>query len=167
MSNSRSINANLALLLQISSMIRLATLDDLPALAALERLCFTQDRIQPAQFRRFILRDNALLLAALVQKVLAGSSLVLLRKGSTQARLYSFAVAPTYRGTGLATDLLCAAEEQAKAHGSQKMVLEVRKNNARAIHFYEKSHYHLLSEIPHFYDDNTDALKYIKDLEAS
>lgn len=147
-------------------MIRPVCLKDVQALVDLEHLCFTQDRLLPSQFRQFIVRQNVILLIDSDHHQLVGYSLVLLRKNTTQARLYSFAVAPNYRGTGLATKLLLATEQEAKNRKQKKMILEVRKDNARAIHFYEKLNYHFLGEYKNFYEDHTDALRLFKDLTS-
>lgn len=144
-------------------MIRPATLDDIPALIALEHLCFTSDRLHAFQFRRFILRNNILLIAT-DQSQLIGYSLVLLRKNSAQARLYSLAVSPAHRGTNLASTLLLESERCSQKQRCKKIILEVRKDNARAIHFYKKLNYHLIGEYPNYYADHMDALRFSKNL---
>jgi ribosomal protein S18 acetylase RimI-like enzyme len=97
---------------------------------------------------------------------LAGCALVLSRRRSKLARLYSIAVATEFRRRGLARSLLAAAEEQATRHGRRAMRIEVREDNAGAIKLYEKSDYRLFGRHRGYYDDRCDALRFEKTLSA-
>jgi aminoglycoside 6'-N-acetyltransferase len=51
------------------------------------------------------------------------------------------AVAPGWRGKGVGTALLRAAEAWAKAHGAERMVLDLDVNNTGALRLYEREGY--------------------------
>lgn len=52
------------------------------------------------------------------------------------AELQRIAVAPAHRRTGLASALLAAVVAQARAAGADRLLLEVREDNAAALAFY-------------------------------
>ena len=58
-----------------------------------------------------------------------------------------------------AAALLAAAEEYAKARGAVELRLEVRPDNARALHLYEASGYRSFARLGHYYEDGADALR--------
>ena len=52
-----------------------------------------------------------------------------------------FYVAKSYRGTGIAQKLLYELIKKAKLLGLKRLILDVSKDNSRAIRFYEKNGY--------------------------
>lgn len=80
---------------------RVATLLDVPGLVALEQHCFTTDRLSQRSFQWMVSRAHGQLLVADNDGQLLGYALVLLRRGTSLARLYSIAVTEPARGTGL------------------------------------------------------------------
>lgn len=95
---------------------------------------------------------------------LLGSCLVLTRRNSRKARLYSIATAPAARGQGLGAQLLAAAEAAARQHGCDTMHLEVAEDNARAIELYRASGYTQFGFVEEFYEDGRNALRMQKAL---
>ena len=145
-------------------MIRDARLADLKALVELENQCFEIDRFNRRQFRYMITRAQARLLVDERRKRLAGYVLVLFRRGTSLARLYSIAVAPAFRGKGAGRDLLEAAEEAAKAADCAYLRLEVRRDNAESIQLYRKAGFRKLGELDDYYEDGMEALQFEKAL---
>ncbi|MHB8446835.1 MAG: GNAT family N-acetyltransferase, partial [Rudaea sp.] len=127
--------------------IRRATPADLPALVALERRAFTTDHLSPRQYLHHLHNPGALVLAAVDRTGLLGKAVVLFRKGSGIARLYSIAVDHAARGRGIAKALLRAVERGARARGCTRLRLEVNQANRGAIALYEKLGYHRIDAI--------------------
>ena len=90
--------------------------------------------------------------------------MVLYHMGRSQARLYSVGVLPEYRGKGLGTSLLHAAEQDALKNECVSLRLEVRQDNPGAIKLYRKYGYNLFGVVPDYYLDNMTALRFEKAL---
>lgn len=146
------------------AVIRRADVSDIDHLAAIENRVFPGDRLSRRSLRRHIASDGALMLVAEAQGRPVGYALVLLRRGSATARLYSIAVEPAAapRGTGRA--LLAAAERQAALRGAEALRLEVRADNARAVELYERAGYRGTGRRAGYYEDGADALLYRREL---
>jgi ribosomal-protein-alanine acetyltransferase len=141
--------------------LRPARAADLPALLALEQ-AFPGDRMSARQFRHHLASPRALWRVADAGGKLVGYALVLLRRGSDRARLYSIAVDPAARGQGLGRRLLAAAEEDAGRAGCTAMTLEVREDNATANALYQAAGYRRLAALPAYYEDGAPGWRYIK-----
>jgi ribosomal protein S18 acetylase RimI-like enzyme len=138
---------------------------DLAGLMRLETEVFASNRLSPRSFRRVIARPSAVCRVAHLDGLLAGYHLVLFRRGSTVARLYSIAVAPALRGRGVAALLMRDAEQAARGRGAQSLRLEARVDNAAAIRLYERRGYRLIGRIQGYYADGIEALRYERDLD--
>ena len=147
--------------------IRPARASDVDALLAIENAVFATDRISRRSFRQLIERDTAETFVAEVHGKVVGYAIVLFRKGSGVARLYSIAVAPGLSGQGVGRRLLEAAEDIAFEHNRMLLRLEVREENARAIHTYEKSGYRNIGSEPEYYEDGATAVRYEKMLRGA
>lgn len=145
-------------------MIRPARLDDVPALSRLENRCFDTDRLSERSFRHMLTRAHASLLVYESHDGLAGYSLVLFHQNTPMARLYSLAVAPEFRGRGIAGLLMAAAEKDALAHGVASMRLEVHVNNTGAIALYAKRGYREFALVEDYYEDHAAAVRMEKPL---
>jgi GNAT superfamily N-acetyltransferase len=75
-------------------------------------------------------------------------------------RMYTM---PGMRGSGVASALLSALEDSARAHGMHRMVLETGLRQPEAIRFYERSGY---ERIPNYgyYRDESDCVSFGRDL---
>jgi ribosomal protein S18 acetylase RimI-like enzyme len=142
--------------------IRDAQDEDLEGLSALEARSFASDRIARRSLRRLIDRKSARLRVAVGRGELQGYHLVLFRKGSSVARLYSIAVDDRHRGAGLGHRLLADAEGVAVGGRKRALRLEVREDNLPAIRLYERRGYRLIGRYPRYYADRADALRYEK-----
>jgi ribosomal-protein-alanine N-acetyltransferase len=90
---------------------------------------------------------------------------VLYRRGTFKARLYSLVVRPDYLRRGIARALLAAAEAEAGERGCRELRLEVRPDNLPAIRLYRKDGYAVTGKSGKFYEDGTDALRMRKCLD--
>ena len=95
--------------------LRQAAASDIPALLGIEERCFETDRLTRRSFHHMITKGNAMVLVELHGEVIAGYAMVAFHAGTSLARLYSFAVDPPFRGQGVGTRLLHAAEQAARA----------------------------------------------------
>jgi ribosomal protein S18 acetylase RimI-like enzyme len=147
---------------------RRGRLSDLDALLAFEKDFFGPDhQISRRSFRRFIVSANCTLIVAEVGGQVAGCALVLYRRGSKRARLYTIAVGDAFQRRGYARRLLAAAEASAKRHSRRVMHLEVRADDAGAIALYETAGYRLFGRRRRYYDGRIDALRFEKPLVAA
>ncbi|TIO73833.1 MAG: GNAT family N-acetyltransferase [Mesorhizobium sp.] len=146
--------------------IRKARASDVDDLAAIEKAVFSGDRLSRRSFRQFIERETAEMLVAENTGHVAGYAVVLFRKGSGVARLYSIAVGPFFGNLGIGRQLLAAAEEAAYEHDRMMLRLEVREDNQRAIRIYEQAGYRKIGREPDFYEDGATALRYEKTLRG-
>ncbi|RWL43255.1 MULTISPECIES: peptidase C39 family protein [unclassified Mesorhizobium] len=146
--------------------IRKARASDVDDLAAIEKAVFPGDRLSRRSFRQFIERETAEMLVAENGGRVAGYAVVLFRKGSGVARLYSIAVGPFFGRLGIGRLLLAAAEEAAFEHDRLLLRLEVREDNDRAIRIYEQAGYRKLGREPDYYEDGATALRYEKTLRG-
>ncbi|MFU8765042.1 MAG: peptidase C39 family protein [Haliea sp.] len=132
---------------------------DLEALLAIETACFSSDRLSRRSFKRWLRRTDCVFLVARDGAALAGYCLVLLRRGTRLARLYSLAVAPGYQGLGLARRLLQQAERDTRTTGALYLRLEVASSNSAAIALYRQLGYAQFGLYHDYYEDHDDALR--------
>jgi ribosomal protein S18 acetylase RimI-like enzyme len=138
-------------------LIRSATPADIPAMVRLEDISFPGDRLSARSLRRLVRDGHAVCLVAELDGEVAGDAVVLLRRGSAAARLYSLAVDPARRKAGIGTALLAEAERRAAAAGRAEMRLEVREDNDEAIRRYLAAGYAETGRKPDFYEDGAAA----------
>lgn len=144
--------------------VRAATLSDLDALVGIEAACFDSDRLSRRSFRDFIHHGHCTLLVSEGGDGLTGYILVLYRRGTALARLYSIALMPSARGIGLSAVLMTAGEDVAREHGCLALRLEVRPDNAAAIALYTDLGYKQFGTYLDYYEDHADALRFEKRL---
>jgi ribosomal-protein-alanine acetyltransferase len=143
--------------------IRLANPSDLETLLRLEQN-FPGDKLSKQSFKHFLTKAHADFLVLEADDEILADALVLYRKGSTSARLYSLVVDPKARGKGLARDLLEACETAAKTHACTQIHLEVREDNQAALALYEHHGYQKTATLKSYYEDGTAAIKMSKRL---
>lgn len=145
---------------------RPATLNDLDSLLQIEQTCFSNDRLSRRSFKRWIQAAHGILLIAEHQQTVVAYGLVWCHKGTRLARLYSLAVLPLMRGTGLARQLLTLLEREAAERDCLYLRLEVAENNAGAITLYQSCGYFVFGEYSDYYDDHSDALRMQKTIQV-
>ena len=98
-------------------------------------------------------RGNRLLLVAEVEEEIIGQIFIAFEngwknrfRGQRAAYLHSFRVKPDYRNQGVGRSLLRRAESEVMAHGWERVVISVAKENAGALRLYENLGYRVFSE---------------------
>ena len=139
--------------------LRDAVVDDVPHLLALEAM-FSGDRLSARQLRHHVSSSRARLRIVESPEMLAGYALLLFRRGSRIARLYSIAVDPTQRGAGLGAALLDDAVHGALQADCDTLRLEVREDNLGAIALYRRAGFREFGKLPGYYEDGGLALRF-------
>jgi len=141
--------------------VRRAARRDLGAVAAIESAAFgAGDRFSRASLARLLRSPSAVAFLAEERGEAAGYAIVLMRRGSDIARLYSIAVAPDAAGRGVGAALLAEAAAYAAAGGASRLRLEVRSSNRAARRLYERAGFSTLDEKPGYYGDGETAIRY-------
>lgn len=148
--------------------LRPARRADLDALVALEHAAFVTDRAERLAIRHAIDSPTMSVIVALAvedgEEVLVAAAVLERRRSSRIARLSSIAVAPARGGLGIGGRLLDAAEAEARAHGCDRLRLEVRADNGAGIRLYERRGYDRFAVRPDYYEDGMEAWRYEKAL---
>lgn len=144
--------------------LRNATIEDVDALAVLEKACFSTDRIARRQFRYLLTKGNAAILVAENGDQLIGYVAVLFSRATSMSRLYSIAVDPEQNRQGVGKALALAAEEAAVARKYISMRLEIRLDNQASRILFESLGYRQFERIHDYYEDHGEALRYEKSL---
>ncbi len=142
--------------------LRLARTQDVPALVAIENEAFSTDRISARSFRGLTTSKTATVIVAEIEGTMVGYALLLFRRGTAMARLYSLAVSRQSTGTGAGRKLLAEAERRAFAQGRMLIRLEVHENNSRAIDLYRRAGYRPIGKYLDYYADHGAALRFEK-----
>ena len=146
--------------------IREARPSDIEPLTRLEAECFASDRLSRRSLASLAKSPSACVLVASDADETVGYALVLMRRGSKKARLYSIAVGSGAAGHGVGSHLLSAAEDTAYRRGASRMHLEVRADNSKAIGFYQRAGYRPVGQRRGYYEDGTTALLFDRQLAA-
>lgn len=146
--------------------IRLAAAADLDALVGIEDAFPEEDRFPKRTWKR-LLSGNAVAHVAVLEETLVGTAVLLFRRGSRVARLYTLSVTPQLRGKGIARQLLVAGEAQALQKGCDRMRLEARESNQHAIGLYERSGYRVIARVSGYYPNGETAVRMEKPLGNS
>lgn len=133
-------------------------------LLALENASFTTDRISRRNLRRLLVSPSAVCMGAFMEGRLVGSVVVLFRRNTRSARIYSLAVSESVRGMGVGRRLLAKAEALARERGCVRMRLEVRMGNLPAIKLYQASGFADSAVIKGYYEDGEHAFVFRKEL---
>lgn len=147
-----------------SADVALARPSDRPQLDQLERSAFDTDRISVRSWRRLLVSAGARVFVCRSNGKIVGACVVLLRNSASVARLYSLAVAPQARGSGLAARLLAAALSDARQQGYAVLRLESRCDNAAAHRLFQRHGFTPCGTKPGYYQDGEDALCFERDL---
>ena len=135
---------------------------DIKQLVAIENRCFSQDRLSARSFHWMLEKGHADIILAEQDNIPVGYALLLYRKGTSLARLYSFAVLPEYRGGGIGAALLKTAEQRVREYDCVYLRLEVRPDNTGAIALYKRLGYRQFDIKEDYYEDHSEALCFEK-----
>lgn len=145
--------------------IRRVKQSDLAQLIALESASFSSDKLNRRRFQFWIKATHSVFLVVCTGEQLLAYGLVIMRKGTRLARLYSIAVSDQTRGMGIGKKLLLALEEQTLQMGKLFMRLEVAQNNTAALALYKSLGYRIFGSYSKYYEDDIDALRMQKDIK--
>ena len=140
---------------------------DLTALVALEQRCFATDRLSKRSFSYWIKAKHRVFMVVQQDDQILGYGLVIMRKGTRLARLYSIAIDKTLEGKGVGRQLMLALEKQTVAAGKLFLRLEVEKTNERAIGLYQSMGYKIFGDYHHYYENNGDAFRMQKPIRQA
>lgn len=133
-------------------------------LLCLEERCFVGDRINLRNLRHLLTSPSACCIGVFLDRMLVGSMILLFRRHSHIARIYSLAVSPNARRQGIGKGFVQQAENLAISRDCNRLHLEVRQDNATAIQLYEQARFCLVGEKIGYYEDGADAFVYQKEL---
>jgi len=146
----------------VKAKLRPACVTDAAGILELEAL-FPSDRMSPRTLRR-LLRAPSARVWVVTMTATPGSRVMavlvmLMRRNTGIARIYSVVVAPSARGRGLAAALIGRAEASARRAGKREMVLEVRTDNTAAHALYLRLGYAEQQRLSGYYEDGSDGLR--------
>lgn len=154
-----------------SAVVRVACIDDLDALFALECATFAGDHATRRALRHAVRSPSISVLVAVAEDglsdLLVGAATIERRATSRVARLASIAVSPKRAGQGLGGFLLDATEVEALSHGCQRIRLESKTDNGSAIRLYERHGYRRYAVKHGYYETGATAWCYEKVLATS
>ncbi len=143
---------------------RASVLADFDDLVGIEKQCFERDRLSARQLKHWLKAPHKVMLVALLNGQIVAYGLVIMRKGTSLARLYSLAVLPKARGLGMAVSLLSQLESLSVQKNMLFMRLEVAVNNTAAINLYRSLGYKDFGFYAEYYEDKSDALRMQKSI---
>jgi [ribosomal protein S18]-alanine N-acetyltransferase len=150
----------------MSLVIRLATRQDAQILTSIEGAVFSQKHyplISARQFRYMLTKAHADICIAEYEGKVVGYALVLFRKNSNWARLYSLAVLPDFRSKSIGKLLLASSESFSQKRGCIGMRLEYKATDKKLGSFYTHVGYIFRSQESSYYPDNSSAIKMKKE----
>lgn len=136
--------------------LRLASLDDLPALLALERASFGEQGWTEAMFRAELQREGGAFYVISGEQGLLGFAVGWALAGTGE--VLDIAVLPAARRRGLGRLLLEALEAHAAAGDAEQIWLEVRASNSAALALYRRAGYEQTGLRRRYYADGEDAV---------
>ena len=138
--------------------------EDIPAVAGLERICFSSPWSKNALLEE-LHNPQAHFLVSETDGSVVGYIGAL--EICSECYITNICVLPEMRRRGIASALLNAAENGARERGCEFISLEVRVSNRAAIELYEKNGYNALGERKGFYASPVEnayiMTKYLKD----
>src|SRR3569833_1656206 len=146
-------------------MIRDATLDDLDALVEVENRCFDSDRLSRRNFRYLLTKGNAETVIDEEGGVIRGFAMLLFNTSTSFVCMYSLAVDNAQQRKVLASALLRASEDSARAHDAVTLRLEIRKDYAASIGLFLRHGFRDFGIYTDYYEDHMDAVRFEKSLE--
>lgn len=144
---------------------RRAVPDDLGAILGIENACFAEEAY-PAEYFHYLFVERGCEIWLAEEGGVAVGTLVLVFVGSAhrrvECRIGSVAVRPDRQGRGLGRRLMAFAEERARQRSSNRVRLEVRADNRRAIRLYESRGFRRIRPLPHYYGFGRHGILYMK-----
>ena len=143
--------------------IRQATIADLDALMVLERLGFpAEDQFTRQQFHYLLTRARSVTFVAEAEGWVCGMITLVWRRGGRSCRIYTLTVHPQARGQGVGKRLVERAEAFCREHGFNRLTLEVRADNQRALQLYQQVGFTLSGHLADYYGPGEPGLRLVK-----
>ena len=138
--------------------VRAATPDDVPTIADLE-----VDNLGADAWSEGLIREGVLGNLPTVSYLVAEAEGVVVGHATASvvsdiAELQRISVDPAHRRTGLASELLDAVVTLARSGGADRLLLEVREDNAGAIAFYASRDFVEVARRRRYYSDGATAV---------
>lgn len=140
-------------------MIRPATIEDLPAIMALERASFPTDAWSEPMMREELASPHGHYLVLEQARRVAGYAGLRAPKGAADGDVQTIAVAADARGLGSGRALLRALLDAARDRGVREVFLDVRDDNPVAQRLYRSEGFAEVGRRPRYYQpDDVDAV---------
>jgi ribosomal-protein-alanine N-acetyltransferase len=137
------------------SLLRHATVADLPGITEVEQLSFVHagERFSERRVQYLIVNPRAIVTVAVERDRVLGwaAGLVWLRGREPWGRIYALAVHPDARGKRLGPRLLDNMIQALRTRGAGRIFLEVRADNHSAVRLYEKVGFSTCRVMHHYY----------------
>jgi ribosomal protein S18 acetylase RimI-like enzyme len=144
-----------------------ATLADLEQLVVLEQCLFETDKFSRRNLRYLIKRATVVVVRTGKDGNIIGYAILLGRKNSRKARIYSLGVAESVSRTGIGSKLVATLEVIAAINNCTTLTLEVSDTNRAALLFYNKCGFKQYGFRYNYYKDGGHALLMSKKLSDS
>jgi ribosomal-protein-alanine N-acetyltransferase len=152
----------------MNGMIRNIASDDIDALVAIERACFTAgyaDKMMSAEDFADVLDDeHSALFCALDGDVVAGYAFLIIEDGA--ANFDSLAVSPAHQGKGLGEKLFRHVERYCHDNAIPRLNLEIKETNYALLKRYHGYGYKCFEIEPGFYADGWGAIRMLRYFEV-
>ncbi len=154
----------------MSRLVRNGDPSDVPAMVALDALCFTEGvRYDEETFTLWLLHPNAISLVIEEDRegipFFVGFVLGTSDGGrGALAHLITLDVHPDFRRQGIGSNLLKMLEKAVVKKGLKKMVLEVYTENLDALSLYQAHGYRILALLPEYYGQEQNGYLMLKEL---
>jgi ribosomal protein S18 acetylase RimI-like enzyme len=154
------------------SLIRKADVDDIDAIAEIEKRSFPGlTAYSKRQLRYLVLKANSTSLVETDGFAIHGFIIVTYRKGSRIGSLETIAIDPQFRRRGISRKLLLAGEEDMKQRRMKFAQLEVSEKNRPAINLYRNAGYVVKQRLVGFYQfehkGTRNAVRMVKTLDQA
>jgi ribosomal-protein-alanine N-acetyltransferase len=139
---------------------------DAAAIAVLHKASFQRGWGED-EIHQLLISSTVVAHRAMVGKMMAGETMagfILSRMTTGEAEILSIAIAPDWRGRGLARPLLDLNLRRLAGLGTRKVFLEVDKNNAPARALYQRAGFYEVGQRQGYYQGGMAAVVLCRDL---
>ncbi len=142
---------------------RSMTLADIPTVAEIDEMCFSEDGWDEDFFIEELRDVNSdYIVGEIDGKVIACGGIKIYLD---EAEGMTIAVLPEFQGRGIGKKLLIELLKNAKLRGAKSMIFEVRVSNVPALHIYQKFGFKIIGRMKRYYMSGDDALTMRANLE--
>ena len=131
--------------------------EDLDDIMKIEHTCFQEDAFSRYQMAYLVTHSKGIFLVARHAGEIVGYISFITSNRHNTGRIYSIAVAPGHRGTGIAEALIDESIGYAHEKKLRAIFLEVRTGNTAAIQLYRKKGFKEHSVKQNYYNDGAPA----------